>query len=78
MSDDRLAVLLENTEDKLDGLAEAFTVVNGRLDKLEANSDRILEIVEDLYPLKSEVVDHTDKLTDHENRLHTLEMPQRA
>jgi hypothetical protein len=82
MSDDHIAVLLEDIQDKLAGLAEAAAVTNdrvtGRLDRLEKTSDRILAIVEDIYPLKAEVVDHTDKLANHENRLQKLEMPQRA
>ena len=78
MNDNHVAILLEDIQGKLVGLAEAASITHNRLDKLEANSDKILEIVEDLYPVKVEVTDQSDELADHEMRLQKLEMPQRA
>lgn len=71
VSNDRLAETTAAIEKRLTG-------VENRLTGVENNTDRILAIVEDLYPLKAVTTDHEDKLVDLDTRVSALEMPQRA
>lgn len=70
---DRDGVLREDLESKVDALAESVSVLQDDVATIKQTNAQILEIVRDLYPIRSVATDHTDILKDHEARLVDLE-----
>jgi hypothetical protein len=78
MQDSQVAVLLEDINDKLEGLADSMTVMNERLTRVEQNVSRIETITNSIKPMQQVIAEHNTQLDTQDERLNALEMPQRA
>ena len=75
MSDnkDYTGVLLEDMNSKMDAVVEAVGQMQGQINNLPTR-DEFQELRDDVKVIKKVVTGHSEQLTDHEERLTTLEV----
>lgn len=78
MSDDRVAVLLEDIQGKLTSLADSVSVLAQDMHDVKQTIAPIPQMAGDIAVMNKVLTNHSRQLNDHETRLQALEMPGRA